>query len=246
MSTYPIGSGYVSMMPTSFDLNQKDAKRLFDLYNRFFSIALDKIGPIKKEEYAWMVKEFSDVKSCAYAWQDLRLSLRLDQMEKIWEETGVIQLRVIPKDAKTLIVGCGNCPIVDDGGYPLEAKSKNHSRSQNYRMTHAHLNAITINPHLAANPILVGFFGYQNFPMLKDGQFDLIAIEGAAFPETDLTQKELKRLLSPIGHVIEVVGDGKGYRFDLEHCIQNGWSLMPQDPEPLIENLDLVEAFKCS
>jgi hypothetical protein len=218
-------------------LNEKSADQFFKLYQRFFDKAITKLRDAG--DFKWMAEEFSSVRECPFSWKDLDISMPIEKIEEVLERTQILQLRPIHNRAKTLVVGCGNVPLADMGGYPL----KEDDYSEKYKKEHQHLNAITINPHLASNPTLVGFFGGQCFPMLKDAQFDLIAIEGTQIFDTADGRDELKRLLSPQGKVIHNIGGKQGYEFSWE---DNAKDLRAPDyelPKVLIEDLNVFESF---
>lgn len=177
-------------------LDEKQADKVFALYRKFLDEA-----PCR--DFPRMVEDFRTVKSCPYSWGDLDIGISCERMEKVLGETGVFPLREPDKDCRVLVVGCGNGPVANEGGYPLAPKHLNEDEAEEYRELHEHRDAITINPHLAANPTIVGYFGLQRFPMLADGQFDRIVIEGISIDFTLEGQEELNRLLSSKGKVVD-------------------------------------------
>lgn len=207
-----IQSLYIKEGVQSFYLSEEEADKIFALYRKF-------IDEAPAQRYPWMKEEFLSVEKCHYYWQDLDIGVSDETMGKVLSETGVLPLREVDKDCRILVVGCGNNPIADDRGYPLAARHCNVDKSERYRECHEHREAITINPLLAANPTLVGFFGAQKFPMLADGQFDLIAIEGTMIEDTPVGREELKRLLSSHGAVVQYNGlpEMKAYEFSWEN-----------------------------
>jgi hypothetical protein len=217
------------------NLNKEDADCLFKLYQRFSDHAKEQFGITKCD---WMAEDFTSVKDCSFEWQNLDIALPLDKVEEILNRTEVLQLRSIPEDSKVLIIGCGNSPFADDGSYPLR-----QDEWEEYRLRHKHPKAITINPHLAHNPTLVGFFGAQQFPMLKSGQFDLIVIEVARILDTPIGRKELGRLASAQGKVIQTLGDKCGYAFSWEDNTKNAREPDYVLPEILIKDLNIYESF---
>lgn len=206
------------------------ADGLFKLYQRFIEKATQSEDT---KSFAWMANDFLSAENCDYAWEYLDVSLPLDKIETILKKTGVLQLRSLDDYSNVLIIGCGNCPIADGGGYPL--KGNEWAR---YRSIHTHPQAVTINPHLGFNPSLVGVFGAQEFPMLTTGQFDLIVIEGTNLVDTSLGRNELARVLSSKGDVVLNFGDQHGYAFSWSDHTQND-----QLPPLVIENLNLNASF---
>ncbi len=73
---------------------------------------------------------------------NLTLDYSLEEIEKKFEETGVIVLRN-PQSSKKLLLGCGNCPV-----------DKNFDA-----FIHHHKDAVTINPEITMNPTIIGAFG---------------------------------------------------------------------------------------
>ncbi len=211
------------------------AKKVFALYQRFFGN--------KDPDYAWMKNDFNAVETCSFPWQDLDIRISPTEMEPILKETGILQLRPIPEDSRTLVVGCGNEPIANSASFPLEPKNVGDPQSIAYQKVHNHFHAITINPHLAHNPTLVGFFGAQRFPMLKTGQFDVIVIEGTKISDTRIGRDELNRLLRPAGRVVVNQGDEKGLKFSWENNSKNFWANDYVPPPVVIEDLNIYESF---
>ncbi len=179
-----------------WSLDEKQADKVFALYRKFLDGA-------PRMDFPWMLDEFQSVKTCPYSWGDLDIGISCEKMEKVLGQTGVLPLREPDKDCRVLVVGCGNGPIVNEGGYPLASKHLDEEESEEYRGLHEHRDAITINPHLAANPTIVGYFGLQSFPMLADDQFDLIVIEGISIEFTIKGEEELNRILSMKGEIVD-------------------------------------------
>lgn len=219
----------------SIPLDKESADSLFNLYRR----SVEKMTQSEQmKSYTWMSDDFASVESCDYAWEHLDISLPLDEMENVLNETGVLQLRSLDEDSKVLILGCGNCPIANSGGYPLQ-----ESEWTKYRNRHKHFKAVTINPHLGFNPCLIGSFGAQQFPMLKTGQFELIVIEGTTLVDTPLGRNELARLLSPKGNIVQNFGGHHGYAFSWEDNAKNAYESGYELPSILIKNLNVFESF---
>ncbi len=224
-------------------LDKDTAAKVFALYQTF----IDKNNNPESEQ---MRKEFTSPDSCPFPWEDLQVEISTEEMQEILDRTGILQLRSTPQDCSTLVVGCGNEPTADAGGYPLAPKSNgghwylnSPEESERYRKVHAHRNAITVNPHLAHNPTLVSYFGTQHYPMLKTGQFDLIVIEGTAIDDTPIGRDELNRLLSPAGRVVVNQGDEKGLEFSWEDNSKSVWEPDYVTPPVVIEDLNIYDSF---
>jgi hypothetical protein len=227
-------------------LDNDTAKKVFALYQRFIDIN-------NNPESEQMRKEFTSPDSCPFPWEDLHVEISTEEMEEILDRTGILQLRATPQDCRILVVGCGNEPTADAGGSPLASKSRDGQdvqyylnspqESESYRKTHAHPNALTINPYLAFNPTLVSFFGTQHYPMLKTGQFDLIVIEGTMIEDTTIGREELNRLLSASGRVVVNQGDEKGLQFSWEDNSKSCWEADYVSPPVVIEDLNVYESF---
>ncbi len=201
-------------------LTEKSADRLFEIYRTHLS---EKAPSFMKEDCA-------SIKKCTFPWKELDIGLPIDAIERIAREQKVIQLRPVDPNAKILVVGCGNKPLVDAGGFSfLDKKEKTE-----YQARHAHPNTITINPHLPTNPTIIGLFGSDVFPVLPDGQFDLIVMEGAAIEDTPGGRRELERLASKTGRIVATMGRPLAYPFSWElnnasnADIQSGRFQMPK------------------
>lgn len=203
-------------------INESNADKIFSLYANFFE-KFSKENSKIIDHLAWMKNDFSSKDCCDFAWRKLDIHIPINEMEKTLDKTGILQLRPISKDCKVLVVGCGNLPIANAGGDPISYED------ENYQKRHAHINAITINPHLAANSTLVAIFGAQKFPMIESGQFDLIVIEGTTICDTPVGREELERLRSPHGQIVSNNGENVGYEFTWE---DNGANCRSDDYVP--------------
>lgn len=219
-------------------LNDKNGDQFFSIYRYFFrNFCFD--FPQFGNGCVYMREDFASVKECKVQWPLLDVQLPIDQIRQILYKTGIMQLRPIDENCRILVVGCGNGPIANAAGYALTNKDDDA-----YQEQHAHHNAITINPHLATNPTLVGVFGAQKFPMLDDGQFDLIVIEGTSISDTEIGRLELERLRNPEGgQVVVNLGDKSGKKFSWEDNAANCWDEEYQAPEVVIEDLNIYESF---
>lgn len=170
----------------------KYRKEIREMYNKFIKIN-GNVYP-DSDENPW---DNIDKK-----YHELNINLNLKDIKKAYAKYGIIQLRKIDNKAN-LVIGCGNGPLVDGGGYPITNLTKN-----DYHKQHKHEDAITINPDIGSNSTVIGFFGQQNISkFFKDinKKFDKITIEGVALlqkimmGESTLTLKELHNLLSDKG-----------------------------------------------
>jgi hypothetical protein len=213
-------------------LSEENVDQFFSLYKKFF----ENLSPEIVRGKEWMFEDFKSAKECPYDWRQIDVHLPLDKIEQILQKTGILQLRPIDKNCRTLIPGCGSYPIADSASYPI-------SHDDPYRKIHAHRNAITVNPHLAANPTLVGFFGAQKFPMIEDEQIDLLVIEGTAIDNTELGREELKRIVNPQGQVVVNQGNKAGREFSWADNDTNVWEPDYVPPKVVIEDLNIFESF---
>jgi len=130
-------------------------------------------------------------------------SITADEIKYAFDNYRVIPLRKINPLLNTLIIGCGNNPISDSGGNPLNLKNFEHAE---YRSEHYHSSAITIDPCMSKNPTIVGMFGWQPIAGLFGGkQFKKIVLEGVnLFDDPNLAHilADLAALLLPNGLII--------------------------------------------
>lgn len=118
----------------------------------------------------------------------LKIDLPSSKIKLIYDQFGVIQLREI--NTKTLILGCGNEPLVYG------------SSEKGYKEQHAHQNQITMSPELSFNPTFVARFeGKFKF---ENNFFKEVIFEG--FFRRELQNiiddlNEVKRILAPNGKV---------------------------------------------
>jgi hypothetical protein len=169
--------------------------RLFEIYDRY------SINPINKYDHM-----------CYYddaEWGRLRpdIKLSLEEIEQIAQRYQIIQLRPIEGQSETLIIGCGNRPLVNAGGASVN----------DYEMMgHDHPGVVTIDPCLEMNPTLCAPFGKTLFPIFNDHQFKTIIIEGIRLPHTDLSDSELQRLKHRDGRIYINFGSKECYPFSWE------------------------------
>lgn len=190
-----------------------------------------------------MKQEFQSIDTCPYRWTELDVQLPIDQIEEILERTGVLQLRPIPENCRIAVVGCGNKPLADSGGYPLFSDVVQDEESEKYQREHKHPGAVTINPDLAFNPTLVAFFGEQKIPMLKSGELDLIVIEGTHIIDSPIGREELQRLPSLNGRVVWSIDHKRGLEFSWENNSKNTRAPDYQEPPVVIEDLNIYPSF---
>ncbi len=184
-------------------LSNTDASNLFKMYRQYHDINRD----LSSCYSDFLVEDFQSVDDCPFDWKHLNVKVPIKKIEEIAKKTGVIQLRPVNPADRILIVACGNKPLANSGGYPFCDKEE----AEEYHFRHTHKGAVTIDPFLAMNPTIVAFFGMHHFPMIEDGQFDLIVIEGTKISDTAEGRKELNRLLSKNGKVCSIY-DGTDLR----------------------------------
>lgn len=92
---------------------------------------------------------------------ELDIQMPYAEMKRIYDEHGVIQLRPITEDQRTLLLGCGE-------GFVSGGEEK-----------HSHPGTTTINPELSANPTIVGAFAVNRglIDLLPQGHYDTLAME---------------------------------------------------------------------
>ena len=222
--------------PITSQLSVDQADELFSIYCDY--IQADDSTKTYGKIFA---DDFPSVQKCEFAWQKLEIGMPLEQIKGILQKDNVLQLRSIDAESRTLIIGCGNKPIVNAAGFPIGK----HEGDGNYENKHAHEGAITINPHLASNPTLVGFFGSQAFPMIADGQFDLIVIEGTYVGDTPIGRSELSRIASKTAQiVIAGVDDPEAIAFSWEENSKSVWAEGYVSP-PSVMDLTNHPCFAC-
>ena len=208
--------------------------------NELFGVYRDYMNASSSHEANIYAEDFPSVEKCIFAWQKLNVSLPLDEIKKTLKKDGVLQLRSIDSKCRTLIVGCGNRPLANAAGYPIGL----HDDEPDYVNRHIHEGAITINPHLASNPTLVGFFGLQAFPVIADSQFDLIVIEGTRIEDTMIGRSELKRIASKTAQILSTLGNLNGREFSWEDNSKNGWD-KDYIPPSFVMDLATHPCFPC-
>ena len=209
-------------------LRESQADELFALYRDYIKVN----GESDARFLKFLLDSFPSVEKCKYAWQKLNVDFSTAKIKEILQNEKVLQLRAIDPECRTLIVGCGNGPFACAGGYPIGTLGDDSG----YVLAHAHVGAITINPLLAANPTLVGFFGVQEFPMLQNGQFDLIVIEGIQIEDTEIGRSELVRIASKTAKIVCTHGGLQGLEFSWEDNHKCVWS-DDYVPPPVVINL---------
>lgn len=231
--TCSIAHSFCSTATTAKPLTEQEAEQLFAIYRKYCP------RPNKERDFI-RFEFFESVQKSPLEWQRLNVELPLDEIEEIAKKTGILQLRRIDPNCKTLVIGCGSLPLVECSGNPTDT-------SDPYVMKHEHKKAITINPDLASNPTLVAYFGDQEFPMLYDQQFHLIVIEGTKISDTPKGREELGRITFKDGHVLLETGDAAGREFSWEDNAAEHWHASYVAPfiVPGFESLPQVsESFK--
>lgn len=110
--------------------------------------------------------------------------------------------RIVPlreyQGEKTLVIGCGNSPLVDSGGYFFETVQEKVI----YQKQHAHKGCYTICSDPCYNPSVVGFFSSNYFKNIPDGAFYKIVIEGVKLEFNECLVSELSRMLADKGGIL--------------------------------------------
>lgn len=127
----------------------------------------------------------------------LSITVNLSDMLNHFENDKTIVLRQYNGE-KYLMIGCGNKPLMNCGGYLFESDEE----KEKYQMEHHHDGYYTINPVIEYNPSIIGFFSYQHFLSIPDGVFEEIETEGFWLELTEIAKSEFLRLLSDGGKVI--------------------------------------------
>jgi hypothetical protein len=229
------------------------------MFNQFFNILEDGktlASKLTKEQVDYM-------QILRNSWSELEFDINsiyilnsTPAIVKKFQEWGLIEFRPY-KGEEILIIGCGNSPLADCGGYPFHFWGNGQTFSENerdrieYQSLHEHKGCYTINPAPAYNPSVVGMFSYQTFPNIPDGKFEKIVIEGVLLDDTPTYRAELLRLLKEGGIVVnregsatsifnkqdgKIVGRGQLPRLPTHLCPHPHPPLYPNpdpDPEPL-------------
>lgn len=124
----------------------------------------------------------------------LDIDLSIEEIKEMYKKTGVVQLRKINPKSKTLVICCGNRPLL---GEPLH-------RDEQFMLEHSHDGEITIDPNPRMNPTVLAFFGGTSLKCFSDKSFDKIVIEGMPIEPRLL---ELKYLLSDIARILTTAGN---------------------------------------
>lgn len=127
-----------------------------------------------------------------YDVRNLEIDLTFDEIQDIYQKHGVIQLKKIDPNASTLILGCGNRRMENDGGYSipfqnLYPQDDEDNYAYAYPLKHIHPDAVTIDIEAANNPTIVADLNEQSvFRLFKGQKFTTIIYEGYFNPERDL------------------------------------------------------------
>lgn len=124
----------------------------------------------------------------------LNITMKLEDMEKIYTENKYIQLRPYQGE-KILTIGCGNRRLETANAEPYLNNKTQIDDKRNYDRYHSHHNEFTIDMTLVANPSIVcNFNSDSKFTTIPDNSFNLIYFEGSCDPE--INRNEIKRLLN--------------------------------------------------
>jgi hypothetical protein len=133
-------------------------------------------------------KKHYDVK---YNLKLLTYTFPLIRQRKLFSKYGFIVMNQYnPAKHQTLIIGCGHYPIENDMDDPYWSEYSNE---------HHHEGCYTIDPDLHKNADIIGVYGEQKFPCLKDETFSKIRSEGVRLKFTPIFMSETTRLLKEGG-----------------------------------------------
>ncbi len=124
----------------------------------------------------------------------LNISLKLEEIQKIFNENKYLQIRPYAGE-KILTIGCGNRRIDSGNVSPYLDSKSDIEFKRKFDLTHSHNNEFTIDATLVANPSIIGVFDDESkFLTIPDHSFNLIYFEGSGYPENNID--EIKRLLN--------------------------------------------------
>lgn len=126
----------------------------------------------------------------------LTITNPIERMKGLYKEFGVLVFRDYAGE-KELVIGCGNYPLANCGGYPLCEGVE----EDNYHANHHHTGCYTINPAPSYNPSVMGAFSIHTFKNIPDNSFKHIDIEGIWLVATDTFYSEMTRLLKEGGSI---------------------------------------------
>jgi diketogulonate reductase-like aldo/keto reductase len=185
---------------------------LMDTYNINYAIHRKYLGrKFKKDELLDLFYEFFSTPSyyndfnllcfphrtkIEFDINKLTITNSITKMKELYEKFGIIIFRDYAGEDE-LIIGCGNYPLANSGGYPFA----NENEEDNYHKEHHHTNCYTINPVPCYNPGVVGAFNIHVFKNIPDCSFKYIEIEGVYLDETEAFYSEMTRLLKEGGIV---------------------------------------------
>jgi|GEM_PF-6184265 len=141
-----------------------------------------------------------------FPYNDLQIPITMsdEEISKIWEATGMLQLRPNDPHAENLVIGCENSTLVGPGGENLEHSLQEaydtHSDSDqqyytHYRDQHQHAGEVTIAPDLANNPTIIGLFNHHFLKSIfPNHRFNKIYFEGY-FPTNHVSRQHCQDLI---------------------------------------------------
>jgi hypothetical protein len=193
-------------------LTPERVRDMWPLYSNFLEKYALKYSPmlICFEMFRDRLSYIHDASSLNY--RNIHVECSIEEMQRVYAEHGVLQLRPIDKNAKILIIGCGNGRNTGGAGEAFDWNNPSDGDCyRKYSLEHNHpRNVVTIDPDLAANPTIVAFFGDQSVAQLFAGQqFDQIIFEGFySFTSQAYRRSDIEALLSPTGKVYLDEGPG--------------------------------------
>jgi hypothetical protein len=170
-----------------------DQKKIIEIFNDFLHQFSETQPYVRISLRSWSMDGYQ----LEFDINKLHISTPITEIVQTYQSIKVVVLRKYQEESKC-IIGCGNKPLADSGGYPFETQEEEIE----YHATHNHQGCYTINPEPAYNPCTVGFFSYQKFPNIPDHSFSSIESEGVWLDGTDLYFSEINRLLKEEGLLI--------------------------------------------
>lgn len=162
-----------------------------DLVNKPFVSHYDCIEFFKKN---WPLKS----NKRKFDIHELDITEHIGNIKQNYARYGIIVLRKYNGE-KYCTIGCGHKPLLDCGGYSFQTCKE----QEEYQTKHCHDGHYTINPEMAYNPSIVGFFSDQEFKTIPNESFIEIYIEGVYLDPTEKFFSELLRMLKPNGQVFD-------------------------------------------
>lgn len=164
----------------------------------------------------------------------LDIELSLEEIHGVYEQHGIIQLRPINQQIRSLVICCGKHPLTPIGiaefSQPFEEDLGDYIRqNEQYRVKHLHEGCITLDQDPLANPTILSFFGIHTITIFPDIRFSEIWLENHPhdmFHIQGNAKTELDRLLDGSGNLF--YGDTKE-QIEIDQI--NDFARYPEDDE---------------